>query len=342
MRGLLLYGDTVRAPALRHELPIAIIDPVLFAEVDGRRYVLTSSSGARPHQARAPRGRAARLRGARLPEVRPAGHVDARGRTRGRGPGGAGDRDRGGDRARRFSARARRPAARGRRRAHRRRRCRRAAASGEEPGRARGHPRRAAGGRGGMAAAADVLARSAPGAEDGRLELDGEPLLAEDVRATLRAACEEHGAPCPPDVIVASVWQGNGHEPGSGPLPAGLPIPSTSGRSTRRAAAGPTWREHSWSASRLRSMPSRSPSRPTRSRRARAGQRRPSARGSRDASSSTHLRRVRGRRLPHPADRRTRRGGRLPALARPRRRARGARGAARSGSRVASRWSSAT
>src|SRR4029453_13847982 len=28
----------------------------------------------------------------------------------------------------------------------------------------------------------------------------------------------------PPDIIVASVWQGGGHEPGSGPLPAGLPI----------------------------------------------------------------------------------------------------------------------
>ena len=74
-----------------------------------------------------------------------------------------------------------------------------------------------------MAAAARLLARCEPG-EDGRLELDGEPLLAEDVRATLRAACEEHGAPCPPDVIVASMWQGSGHEPGSGPLPAGLPI----------------------------------------------------------------------------------------------------------------------
>ena len=36
------------------------------------------------------------------------------------------------------------------------------------------------------------------------MQLDGKPLLAEDVRATLRAACAEHGAPCPPDVIVAS------------------------------------------------------------------------------------------------------------------------------------------
>jgi Xaa-Pro aminopeptidase len=75
----------------------------------------------------------------------------------------------------------------------------------------------------GMATAAGLLARAEPGA-DGRLELDGKPLLAEDVRAALRAACQEHGAPCPPDVIVASMWQGNGHEPGSGPLPAGLPI----------------------------------------------------------------------------------------------------------------------
>jgi Xaa-Pro aminopeptidase len=74
-----------------------------------------------------------------------------------------------------------------------------------------------------MTAACDVLARAASGA-GGQLQLDGEPLLAEDVRTAMRAACAEHGAPCPPDVIVASVWQGYGHEPGSGPLPAGLPI----------------------------------------------------------------------------------------------------------------------
>ena len=66
------------------------------------------------------------------------------------------------------------------------------------------------------------LARSRPA--DGHLQLEGERLLAEDVRATLRAACAEHGAPCPPDVIVTSVWNGNGHDPGSGPLPSGLPI----------------------------------------------------------------------------------------------------------------------
>jgi Xaa-Pro aminopeptidase len=75
----------------------------------------------------------------------------------------------------------------------------------------------------GMAAAAELLARAEPGA-DGRLHADGADLHAEHVRAALRAACAAHGAPCPPDVIVASVWNGTGHEPGSGPLPAGLPI----------------------------------------------------------------------------------------------------------------------
>jgi hypothetical protein len=42
MSGLLLFGDTERSAALRHEIPLAIMDPVLFAEVDGRCVVLTS------------------------------------------------------------------------------------------------------------------------------------------------------------------------------------------------------------------------------------------------------------------------------------------------------------
>jgi Xaa-Pro aminopeptidase len=75
----------------------------------------------------------------------------------------------------------------------------------------------------GMAAAAALLARAEPGS-DGRLQLDGGHLTVEQVRAALRAACAADGAPCPPDVMVASVWDGFGHEPGSGPLPVGLPI----------------------------------------------------------------------------------------------------------------------
>jgi Xaa-Pro aminopeptidase len=40
----------------------------------------------------------------------------------------------------------------------------------------------------------------------------------------MRDACWERGALLGPEAIVASVWQGFGHDPGSGPLPAGLPI----------------------------------------------------------------------------------------------------------------------
>ena len=74
----------------------------------------------------------------------------------------------------------------------------------------------------GMRAAAALLGRG--GARRRRLVLGGEVLTAEAVRAVLRDACLQHGAPAPPDVIVASVWQGYGHEPGFGPLPANLPI----------------------------------------------------------------------------------------------------------------------
>jgi Xaa-Pro aminopeptidase len=42
MTGLLLWGDSVGSAALRHEIPLAIISPLLFAEADGRRVVLTS------------------------------------------------------------------------------------------------------------------------------------------------------------------------------------------------------------------------------------------------------------------------------------------------------------
>jgi Xaa-Pro aminopeptidase len=49
-------------------------------------------------------------------------------------------------------------------------------------------------------------------------------VTAEQVRAAIREACAARGAPAPADIIVASVWQGFGHEPGSGPLPANLPI----------------------------------------------------------------------------------------------------------------------
>jgi len=74
----------------------------------------------------------------------------------------------------------------------------------------------------GMSAAAAMLREAVPDGE--RLMLGSEALTAESVRAEMRDACRHHGALAPPDVIVGSVWQGSGHEPGSGPLPVSLPI----------------------------------------------------------------------------------------------------------------------
>jgi Xaa-Pro aminopeptidase len=44
------------------------------------------------------------------------------------------------------------------------------------------------------------------------------------VRDAIRAECASRGAPTPPDIMVVSLFAGGGHDPGSGPLPAGLPI----------------------------------------------------------------------------------------------------------------------
>jgi Xaa-Pro aminopeptidase len=75
----------------------------------------------------------------------------------------------------------------------------------------------------GMAAAAELLRDAEAG--DGMLQLGGEPLTAERVRAGIRETCSELGAPASEDIIVAPGADGaSGHETGSGPLPAGVPI----------------------------------------------------------------------------------------------------------------------
>ena len=43
MTTLLLYGDTVRYPSVRHELPLEIVDPLLLVVIEGRPHVMTSS-----------------------------------------------------------------------------------------------------------------------------------------------------------------------------------------------------------------------------------------------------------------------------------------------------------
>ncbi len=75
-----------------------------------------------------------------------------------------------------------------------------------------------------MGRASELLGQARPGPGGWLVGVDGRPLLAERVREELRRVCFAHGATCPADMIVASVHNGYGHDPGTGPLPAGLPI----------------------------------------------------------------------------------------------------------------------
>jgi Xaa-Pro aminopeptidase len=222
MPDLLLYSDTERSATLRHEIPIAIGDPFGYAEVDGRAIVLTSSleqeriAAVRPDaeiiewadvgfhellESGMPRdqillelvSRAVAKMGLREAVVDPDFPLAVADRLRADGLTLTPDHGT-------FAMR------------------RRAKSAAELAGIRRAQ--RAA--EAGMAAAAAVLREAVPAGD--RIVIGGEPVTAEQVRAALREACAEHGAPAPPDVIVASVWQGFGHEAGSGPLPADLPI----------------------------------------------------------------------------------------------------------------------
>jgi Xaa-Pro aminopeptidase len=222
MADVLLYSDTERSAALRHEIPISIGDPFAYAEVGGKAYVFTSSleqdriaavrpdaeiiewadvgfyelleSGmARDQMVLELTARAIARTGLRSAIVDPDFPLAVADRLRGDGIALTPDHQT-------FALR------------------RRAKAPEEIAGIRRAQKAAEAG----MAAAAAVLRQAVP--EGDRLVVGGEPVTAEQVREALRTACAANGAPAPPDVIVASVWQGFGHEAGSGPLPANLPI----------------------------------------------------------------------------------------------------------------------
>ena len=40
MTDVLIYGDTIRHPELRHEVPLTLGDPFLYAEKDGRKHIV--------------------------------------------------------------------------------------------------------------------------------------------------------------------------------------------------------------------------------------------------------------------------------------------------------------
>ena len=222
MADVFLYSDTERSAALRHELPITIADPFGYAEVGGKATILISSldqaraAAVRPDaeilewadlgfhellESGMPRDQmliemisrgVARI-GLTEAVVDPDFPLAVADRLRADGVTLTPDHDT-------FAQRRR----------------------AKSPAELEGIRRAQKAAEAGMAAAAALLRSAVP--EGDRIVIDGEPVTAEQVRDAIRAACAAHGAPAPSDIIVASVWQGFGHESGTGPLPANLPI----------------------------------------------------------------------------------------------------------------------
>jgi Xaa-Pro aminopeptidase len=220
---VLIHGDTNRSAALRHELPLGILDPFSYFEVDGRRVVVIAAMEADRLQEAAPgveifdpyelgldelvaRGmrwhdidaelcaRAAARLGTRRLVVPGALPVAVADRLRADGVEVVSDELE-------FI---------------RRRRSKNASEI-------EGVRRAQAAADAGMAAAAELLRTAS--ARDGVLVHDGETLTSEAVRARIREVCAERGAPADEDIIVAAGPAGaSGHEQGSGPVPAGVPV----------------------------------------------------------------------------------------------------------------------
>ena len=220
---ILLYGDTARYPAIRHEVPLEILDPLLFVSRDGRAYVMTSSLDAARIARALPDAEVVTADELGFHELTKQGmsadEADLETAVRAlRRWGiehavvpadlgvGVADRLRGEGIALEIDADT----------VNTRRRV-------KTPAELAGIRRALRAAEAGMAAA-ERLIRGAR-RSNGGLDHDGEPLTAETVRAAIRAACAAAGAPAPADIIVSSALSGEGgHDPGSGPLPSDLPI----------------------------------------------------------------------------------------------------------------------
>ena len=220
---ILLYGDTVRYPALRHEVPLEIMDPFLFVDHDGRAHVMTNTLEADRIAEVLPGAELVNIAELGLYELVEEGmsrddaelEVAVRALRRW-GVDGAvapfdlpvavADRLRGEGIALEVDPPRRRgPPAR------------------EERGGAGGHPARPArgGGRHGGRREADPRRRAARRAADRRRRAADRRARARGDPRRLRGA---RRARAPPDIMVTSALSGGGHDPGSGPLPADLPI----------------------------------------------------------------------------------------------------------------------
>jgi Xaa-Pro aminopeptidase len=224
MPDVLICGDTLRSPEMRHEVPLGIGDPFLYLESDGRRAVLTNVLEVDRIARQAPDlerllgeqfGRDELIaEGLSYAEVDRALYVRAvshfgisaavvppdfplavADRLRAEGVALSVDDDL-------FVERRRR----------------------KTDAELAGIRRATEAGLAGLAECARMLREAT--IDGDQLRLDGELLTSEIVRAAVREVCARAGAPAPDDIIVAPMRPGDavGHESGSGPLPAHAPI----------------------------------------------------------------------------------------------------------------------
>jgi Xaa-Pro aminopeptidase len=223
MTTLLLFGNTESSPAMRHEIPLAIGDPFMYADVNGRPVVLTNSLERARIAAALPEAELLDFTELGIRELLEQGlsrleaqlEIAARAVARLQISSAVIPWDFPVAIADRLRADGVRLTVDDESVADRRR-----VKSGAELAGVRAAQAAALAM---MATAASTLARATPD-DEGNLRSGENVLLAQDLRDTLRGVAAAHGASCPSEMMVASVRNGFGHDPGSGPLPAGLPI----------------------------------------------------------------------------------------------------------------------
>ena len=222
MATILLYGDTARFASMRHEVPLDIVDPFLIVVRDERTHVLTNQLEAARIREALPDAELLTIDELGLYELVEQGAtrdeaflqttvraIEAWGVRAGTVPGdfpvAVADRLRSCGVALEIDDRA----------VEARRRV-------KSPPEMAGIRRAQRAAELGMAAGERMIREASP--QDGLLVLGEELLTAERVRAAVRHACAAAGAPAPPGIMVVSALSGGGHDSGSGPLPADLPI----------------------------------------------------------------------------------------------------------------------
>jgi Xaa-Pro aminopeptidase len=221
---VLIYGNTETSPALRHEVPLAISDPFLYLETEGRRAVLTNAlEDARIARAAADVERVlvdALGRDELIAEGRPRTEVEQELCVRAVAALGIDEASVPPDFPLALADRLRGAGV--------------AVTTDETIFRERRRQKtedEMAGIRRAASIACQAMAEAARMLREAIIDGDslmlaGELLTAERVRARTREICARAGAPTPADIIVipAGPNAAIGHEPGAGPLPAHIPI----------------------------------------------------------------------------------------------------------------------